>query len=168
MLTIIRRKIFTLCYKVFLPGYIISRRVNLLMKWKNRSRTVAHFISWSIARRFGCYIAPSAVVGRDVKFPHPVGIVIGEGSVIGDDCVIYQHVTLGRISGKDHSYPTVGAGSILYAGATILGATSLPPKSIVGASSVVTNFRGEAEGVVLVGAPATPVRRDATQNSGES
>lgn len=159
VLTIIRRKTFTLCDKLFRPEYIIQRRVKRMMRWKRRSRLMAHFVSWGIARRFGCYIAPSAVIGEGVKFPHAVGIVVGEGAVIGDGCVIFQHVTLGRVSSADASYPVLGSGSTVYAGATVLGATSLPPRSVVGAGAIVIGFRGEREGTVLVGAPAAPITR---------
>jgi serine O-acetyltransferase len=67
-----------------------------------------------------------------------MGVVIGETSVIGDDCMLYQGVTLGgtgRERGKRH--PTLGNGVVVGVGAKILGAITLGDNVLVGASSVV-------------------------------
>lgn len=110
-------------------------------------------LRWSIARRFGCWVSPGAYVGKGAEFPHPTGIVIGEGAVIGDECVIYQNVTIGRARRDEPGYPRLGDGCTVYAGAVIVGDIEIAPGTIVAANAVVT--RGtNMENDVLAGVPA--------------
>lgn len=86
----------------------------------------------------GIEIHPGAKIGRRFFIDHGMGVVIGETSVIGDDCMLYQGVTLGgtgRERGKRH--PTLGNGVVVGVGAKILGAITLGDNVLVGASSVV-------------------------------
>lgn len=83
-------------------------------------------------------IHPGATIGRRVFIDHGTGIVIGETSIIGDDVLIYQGVTLGGVSlkaGKRH--PTIEQGVVLGAGAKILGNITIGEYSKIGANSVV-------------------------------
>jgi len=79
-------------------------------------------------------IHPAAQIGRRVFIDHGVGVVIGETTIIGDDVVIYQQVTLGGVSltkGKRH--PTIEDNVVLGAGSKILGNITLGKNSKVGA-----------------------------------
>ena len=83
-------------------------------------------------------IHPAAVIGQRVFIDHGNGVVIGETSVIEDDVLIYQGVTLGGVSlkhGKRH--PTVKRGAVLGAGAKILGNITIGENAKIGANSVV-------------------------------
>ncbi|MCK1362225.1 hypothetical protein IVB28_25845 [Bradyrhizobium sp. 199] len=100
----------------------------------------------------GCYISTDACLGARLHFPHPVGIVIGEGVKVGDGCTIYQCTTLGRNKMTDRSYPAVGDNVILYAGAVVIGEVNLGNGSVVGANSVV--LRDVPAGSAAVGSPA--------------
>ena len=83
-------------------------------------------------------IHPAAQIGSRVFIDHGTGVVIGETSIIEDDVVIYQGVTLGGVSlkhGKRH--PTIKQGAVLGAGAKILGNITIGEKAKVGANSVV-------------------------------
>ena len=83
-------------------------------------------------------IHPAATIGCRVFIDHGVGVVIGETTIIGDDVVIYQQVTLGGVStshGKRH--PTVENNVVIGAGAKVLGNITLGEGSKVGANSVV-------------------------------
>jgi len=83
-------------------------------------------------------IHPAATIGKRVFIDHGTGVVIGETSVIEDDVLIYQGVTLGGVSletGKRH--PTIKQGSVLGAGSKILGNIIIGEYSKVGANSVV-------------------------------
>ena len=83
-------------------------------------------------------IHPAATIGSRVFIDHGVGVVIGETTIIGDDVVIYQQVTLGGVStshGKRH--PTVENNVVIGAGAKVLGNITLSEGSKVGANSVV-------------------------------
>jgi serine O-acetyltransferase len=90
----------------------------------------------------GIDIHPGARIGRSFFIDHGTGVVIGETTVIGDHCRIYQGVTLGAaVFEKDESgkmkrdtkrHPTLEDHVIVYAGATILGGTT-----VIGAGTVV-------------------------------
>jgi serine O-acetyltransferase len=66
---------------------------------------------------------------------HPVGTVIGRGT-FGDYLVVYQQCTIGS---SRNAYPTLGTEVLLYAGATVLGATQLGDNVVVGAGSLLVN-----------------------------
>ncbi|SFV70875.1 Serine acetyltransferase [hydrothermal vent metagenome] len=83
-------------------------------------------------------IHPAAVIGRRVFIDHGIGVVIGETTIIEDDVLIYQGVTLGGVSliqGKRH--PTIKKGAVIGAGAKILGNIEIGEYAKVGANSVV-------------------------------
>ncbi len=83
-------------------------------------------------------IHPAARIGRRVFIDHGTGVVIGETSIIEDDVVIYQGVTLGGVSlthGKRH--PTIRKGAVLGAGAKVLGNIIIGEYAKIGANSVV-------------------------------
>lgn len=82
---------------------------------------------------------PAAVVGRRVFIDHAFGVVIGETSVIGDDCLIYQGVTLGGVClDKVKRHPTLKEGVVVGAGAKILGNITIGKECKIGANAVVT------------------------------
>src|SRR6266705_1860091 len=87
--------------------------------WKRRLYWVGRFISHVGRMLTGIEIHPGAVLGRRVFIDHGMGVVIGETAEVGDDCTIYQGVTLGGTSlvkgAKRH--PTLGNGVIIGAGA---------------------------------------------------
>ena len=83
-------------------------------------------------------IHPAATIGCRVFIDHAVGVVIGETTIIGDDVVIYQQVTLGGVStshGKRH--PTIENNVIIGTGAKVLGNITIGTGAKVGANSVV-------------------------------
>lgn len=123
------------------PGFAVASLYRL-MRWGHlRGGAAGKIISrlaWRrIVKGYGCYIEPTAVIGTGVRFPHPVGIVIGEGTVIGDDVTVYQHVTFGRRNAGDAGYPIVAAGVTIYAGATVIGGVTLGAGATVGALALV-------------------------------
>ncbi|MGH9349667.1 MAG: hypothetical protein ACRD26_20635 [Vicinamibacterales bacterium] len=79
---------------------------------------------------------------KTVKFPHPVGIVIGDGVRIGKDVRIYQNVTIGlteNVVGADVSqYPALGDEVFVYAGAVIFGPVTIGARSIIGANAIIS------------------------------
>jgi len=83
-------------------------------------------------------IHPAATIGRRVFIDHGTGVVIGETSVIEEDVLIYQGVTLGGVSlthGKRH--PTIKKGAVIGAGAKVLGNIIIGESAKIGANSVV-------------------------------
>jgi serine O-acetyltransferase len=109
-------------------------------------------------RSTGADISPGCRIGLGLLLPHPVGIVLGGGVVVGENCCIYQNVTCGELlrPDRDHSYPVIGDRVVLSAGAVCLGGITVGSDSIVGANSVVT--RAVSSGTVVAGAPAKVIR----------
>lgn len=103
-----------------------------------------------ISRFFtGIEIHPAATIGRRFFIDHGMGVVIGETTVIGDDVLIYQGVTLGgtgKETGKRH--PTVCDNVVIGAGAKILGNIMIGSGARIGAGSVVIDSVPEHSTVV--------------------
>ncbi|WP_309497495.1 serine O-acetyltransferase [Sulfurovum sp.] len=119
--------------------------------YKKGLRFLPRFIS-----AFGMFftmidIHPAASIGRRVFIDHGVGVVIGETTIIGDDVVIYQQVTLGGVSSsKGKRHPTIGNNVVIGAGAKILGNIYIGDDAKIGANSVVVKnvpFSATAVGI---------------------
>lgn len=104
----------------------------------------------------GADISPFAELG-DVQLPHPVGVVIGAGSVVEDGCQLMSGVVLGsedaRLGGP--SAPVIRAGSSIGAGAKLLGAIEIGVGATIGANAVVV--RDVPPGATVVGVPGRVV-----------
>ncbi|MCH8345323.1 MAG: serine O-acetyltransferase [Chloroflexi bacterium] len=100
----------------------------------------------------GIEIHPCAQIGEKLFIDHGMGVVIGETTVIGDNCHLYQGVTLGGTSTKRAKrHPTLGDGVVVGAGAKIIGAVNIGNDAKIGAGSVVvTNVPPNA---TVVGVP---------------
>lgn len=107
--------------------------------WQKRHYFIARFISEIGRFLSGVEIHPGASLGRRVTIDHGLGTVIGETAIIEDDVLIYHGVTLGcRQLRKGNRHPIIGAGSVIGAGAKVLGHIKIAPGSFVKAGSVVT------------------------------
>jgi len=101
----------------------------------------------------GIEIHPGAVIGRRVFIDHGMGVVIGETAEVGDDCTIYQGVTLGGTSlARKKRHPTLGAGVVVGAGAKVLGPFTVGAGAKIGSNSVVV--KEVPPGATAVGIPA--------------
>jgi len=106
----------------------------------------------------GVEIHPGARIGRGVFIDHGMGVVIGETSVIGDNCLLYQGVTLGG-TGKEHGkrHPTLCNNVVVGAGAKVLGAITVGTNTRIGAGSVV--LRDVAPDSTVVGIPGRVIHQ---------
>ena len=113
-------------------------------------RFISHLSRWFT----GIEIHPGATIGHRVFIDHGMGIVIGEMAEIGNECTIYQGVTLGGTSlvkgAKRH--PTLGQGVIVGANAAVLGGFTVGDGARVGSGAVVT--KPVPAGATAVGNPA--------------
>lgn len=83
-------------------------------------------------------IHPGAVIGKNCFIDHGCGVIIGETAVVGDDCTIYQGVTLGAVSfEKAKRHPTLMDNVVVGAGAMILGNICIGTSAKIGAGSIV-------------------------------
>ena len=111
--------------------------------------------------RYGIELPFSAWIGRRVIFEHQHGIVVHGSSIIGDECVLRQGVTLGNRH-LEHPYdaPRLGRAVNIGAGAVLLGRIVLGDRAQVGANAVV--LKDVPSGDTVVGIPARSIR-DASQ-----
>ncbi len=106
--------------------------------WEHGMKSLARYLSTRARRKFGVEIHPAATIGRRFVIDHGMGIVIGETTVIGDDCMIYQGVTLGgtgKQTGKRH--PTLKNNVVVGVGACVLGDITVGDNAKVGGGAVV-------------------------------
>ena len=107
----------------------------------------------------GIEIHPGAKIGKGLMIDHGTGVVIGETAVIGDNCTIYQGVTLGG-TGKDvgKRHPTLGNNVMVGAGAKVLGPFYIGDNTKIAANAVV--LEEMPENCTAVGIPAKIVKRE--------
>ena len=138
-----------LCYPGF-QAIFIHRLTHKLWKLKLPllPRVISHF-NRSIT---GIEIHPGAKIGKKVFIDHGMGVVIGETAEIGNNCLLYQGVTLGG-TGKSHGkrHPTLMENVVVGAGAKVLGSIVVGSNTRIGAGSVVV--RDVEENSTVVGIP---------------
>ena len=119
----------------------------------------ARFISQSAKFLTGIEIHPAAKIGKGLFIDHGCSVVIGETAEIGDNCTLYQGVTLGG-TGKDvgKRHPTLGNNVMIGAGAKVLGPFRIGDNSKIAANAVVLSE--VPANCTAVGIPARVVRQD--------
>lgn len=144
------------CLEVFLlySGFhaVLYYRVSHFF-YKHKLKFIARWVS-QLGRFFtGVEIHPGAVIGRGLLIDHGMGVVIGETAEVGDNCTIYQGVTLGG-TGKDvgKRHPTIGNNVMIGSGAKVLGPFTVGDNAKIAAGAVVLN--AVPEGATAVGVPA--------------
>ena len=122
--------------------------------WRAERRWLARFISQIGRFLTGIEIHPGATIGRRVFIDHGMGVVIGETAEVGDDCTIYQGVTLGgtTLTRGAKRHPTLERGVIVGAGAKVLGSFTVGSEAKIGSNAVVV--KPVPAGGTAVGNPA--------------
>ena len=122
-------------------------------------RLIARWISQRSVWKWNIEIHPAAKIGRRFFIDHGTGVVIGETTEIGDDCIVYQGVTLGG-TGKDKGkrHPTLGNHVMVGAGAKVLGPINIGNNVRIAAGAVV--LTDIPDNCTAVGIPAKVVRRN--------
>ena len=126
--------------------------------YKRKMFTIARIISQWARFRTGIEIHPGATIGKGLFIDHGMGVVIGETAEIGDNCLIYQGVTLGgtgKEKGKRH--PTLGDNVMVGSGAKVLGPFKVGNNVKIAAGAVV--LEEIPDNCTAVGVPARIVRR---------
>ena len=127
--------------------------------YRHNLKFLARWISQRCVRRTNIEIHPAAKIGRRFFIDHGTGVVIGETTEIGDDCILYQGVTLGgtgKHRGKRH--PTLGNNVMVGAGAKVLGPIKIGNNVRIAAGAVVLDEI--PDNCTAVGVPARVVRRN--------
>jgi len=142
----------------FLPLFFLKAGWRLVFYYRVQTRLMKYGVISAIPRKllslwahFGtaCEISPRAKIDSGLYLPHPIGIVIGRDVVIGKNCSIFQHVTLGQ---NNDLYPTVKDHCTLYAGAVVIGNVTIGKNSTIGANAVVV--KDIPPHAIAVGVPA--------------
>ncbi len=102
-----------------------------------QQRRVAKKINWSLQCRYASDVALKATIGLNPKFVHLTGVVISGKSIIGDNAVIYQNVTIGLRKEDDPAAATIGNNVNIGAGVCILGKVNIGHNVNIGAMSLV-------------------------------
>ena len=143
---------------LIMPGFksIIYYKISRYFYLKKHyfiSRKICNFSR----RRTGIEIHPGASIGKNLFIDHGMGVVIGQTTIIGDDVIIYQGVTLGgtgKENGKRH--PNIGNNVIIGAGAKVLGNIKIGNNVKIGAGAVV--LKNVKNNSTVVGVPAKKVK----------
>lgn len=125
--------------------------------WEHGHRSLARVLSQITRHITGVEIHPAAQIGKHFFIDHAMGVVIGETTIVGDNCVLYQGVTLGGTgneTGKRH--PTLGNNVLIGAGTKVLGPVYIGDNARIGAGSVV--LKNLPANCTAVGVPAEVVR----------
>lgn len=131
------------------------RRANWF--YRHNMKFIARCISQHSRKRTGIEIHPAATIGKGLVIDHGMGVVIGETAVLGDNCTLYQNVTLGG-TGKDQGkrHPTLGNNVLVGTGAKVLGPFKVGDNSRIAAGAVVLSEVPEDS--TAVGVPARIVK----------
>ena len=117
----------------------------------------ARWLSQFARRRTGVEIHPAATIGRRLVIDHGTGIVIGATAEIGDDCLLYQNVTLGGTgAAREKRHPTLGNNVMVGSGAKILGPFRVGDNARIAANAVVLSE--VPPNSTVVGVPGRVVR----------
>lgn len=126
--------------------------------WSRRLRGLAMLLASANHAITGADVSPEARFGPGLAMRHPSGVVVGRGVIVGANCTLLQHTTLGE---KDLGrrgpgrYPRLGDRVTVGAGALVLGSCTVGSGATIGANSVVvTDVAAET---TVVGAPAHPI-----------
>lgn len=140
-----------------LHALVFHRISNTLLKL--RVPFFPRFISQAGRFFTGIEIHPGARIGKGLFIDHGMGVVIGETTMIGDNVLLYQGVTLGgtgKEKGKRH--PTIGNNVVIGAGAKVLGNITIGDNSYIGSNAVV--IKDVPDNSTVVGVPGRITKQD--------
>ena len=142
-----------------------SRGNNLYHFWrlyklqKRITKGIAHdiltFLLSLCATRHGGYVGPDTVIKNNISLPHGLhGIFISRYAEIGENCCIYQNVTIGEV---DRKAPVIGNNCLIGAGAVIIGDIKIGNDVKIGAGAVVST--NVPDGCTVVSQPVRMIER---------
>ena len=148
-------------WEVFLyPSFKAMMMYRVSHKWYEKGHFFwARWLSQKAVRKTGIEIHPGAQIGKGLFIDHGSGVIIGETTIIGDNCTLDQGVTLGgtgKEQGKRH--PTLGNNVMVSAGAKVLGSFTIGDNCKIGAGSVV--LEEVPPNCTVVGIPGRIVKRN--------
>jgi serine O-acetyltransferase len=147
-------------HTIFVPSVNSVWLIKFLFFLKNKNlKLPAMILRNKLISKYGIHLGLESKIGNGIKLPHPLSIVIGEGTIIGDNVTIYHNVTLGTkhsLIDNRKTYPIIGDNVIIYTGCLILGGIKVGDNSIIGANSFVT--KDVEPNSVYAGNPAIKIK----------
>ena len=137
------------CYKIYRASHRLYGKGPITGAISSFFRHLNQFL-------FACHIGSGAKIGERCIFQHNgVGVVVSDYAVIGDDCMIFQNVTIGVREDGQVEAPTIGNSVVVGAGSILLGGIKIGDGAKIGAGAVVLTDVGAGE--TVVGVPAKPI-----------
>lgn len=147
------KRIKNLIKFLLLDNFRIKKYIKFITN-KNKNLTLLKKIcSKRLRKKYCIIIKHNTNIGNNLIIPHPQNIIVGLYCIIGDNCTIYQDVTIGQNRNK---YPTIGNNVIIYAGAKIIGDVHVGDNAIIGANAVVT--KDVPPNAIVGGIPAKVIK----------
>lgn len=129
--------------------------------WLMHFKTLARFLSQIARFLTEIEIHPGATIGKRLFIDHGMGTVIGETTIIGDDCTLYQGVTLGGVGTGEYQkkrHPTLNDNVTVFSGAKVIGNVIIGKNSVIAAMAVV--LKDIPEDCTVAGIPAQIVKKN--------
>lgn len=142
--------LFALICWFWIPHF---RAIVYIRKMQKAGTIVKRLIAKHLTIKYGIEVGLNARIGEKLRIMHLSGIVIGDGTQLGNECTIYQGVTFGQ---SHNCYPKVGNNVIVYPNSCILGGVTIGNNVKILANSVVT--RDIPNNCIVAGAPATIIK----------
>lgn len=130
----------------------------MLSAYQKGNKVLAFYFRNKLLYKYSIHIGQTAKIGKNLKFPHPLSIVLGLGIEIGDNCTIYQNVTIGTkhsLKNNEVKYPKIGNNVTIYPGSIILGDVKIGDNAIIGASTLI--LKDVEPNTTYVGNPAKKI-----------
>lgn len=123
-------------------------------KWLSKNKFL-RFIARRRLIHFPVHIGANTKIGKNFIMDHPQGIVIGGFTRLGDNCKVYQNVTIGQ---KNNKYPIIGNNVVIYANSVVFGDIHIGDNVVIGAGSVVD--KSIPDNCTVAGNPAKIIKSD--------
>lgn len=128
--------------KWFIPWMEVDKKI---YRWYLKSHKLyyskhifmAYYYCHRITKKYDCIISPQSYIGKNLHLPHPMGVIVGAGVRVGDNVVIYQHVTLGTKNKDVSEFPVIGDNVTIYCNSVIVGNVTIGKNAVIGCNSVV-------------------------------
>lgn len=121
-----------------------KRQAEKLLVLQKRKNVFGSFFHYLLRIVFGCDIPVTVQFGDNIQLIHNgLGVVMHPQTIIGNNCKIYQNVTLGGngkiINGETQvGAPVLEDNVAVFSGACVLGPIRIGHDSYIGANCVVT------------------------------